>query len=770
MDAGRPARSARGSTPRPRLSDGAAVFYALTVLVGACLLFVVQPLLGRLLLPRFGGAAAVWATCLMFFQVCVVVGYAYAHALTRWLPRYAVVVNSGLMVLAIFGCPLTAPAGPPPDPHTSPASGLLLDLVRSAALPLVAVAATSPLVQHWFAASPHLARRDPYALYAVSNLGSLLGLLGYPLLVEPWLSLEQQLRWYHLGFGLLAACELTAVLASTPGRQLAKPLGVDPGPPSPPVLAPTWLQALAWMALAMVPSALLQGVTTHLSTDLVAVPLLWVLPLSLYLLSFVLAFSRRPAASPERVVALMPKAVLGVAFVLLTGLSQPLAVVVLLHLVTFFVLCWACHVELARRRPPARWLTGYYLLVALSGALGGSAGALLAPALFTSPLEYALGVAVAGALWAMTRFPFEGKSSVPCAARELGAEGTWASRPAGFRLPVITVAFGCGAVWASRSLEPPASLVLASSAAAVACVLGYSLAPVRPWAFAPTSAALLLAPYLLPSAEVMLLERRTFFGVHRVLRDESSARHVYSQGTTIHGLQSLDPARSRVAGAYYHPTGPVGEVFERLLPQRVGLVGLGVGSMAAYAGTGDHFVFYEIDPVVTAIAEDRRLFTFLADARARGADIDVVAGDGRIRLGQDQHVRYELLVLDAYASDSVPVHLLTREAFALYWERVTPSGLLLLNVSNRYLDLGHVVAAIARDAGVMARERLDTASPAEERAWERRDGKAPSHWILLARQPSVLAALGLGAAWKEPAVAQDSPWTDDHASLLGVLR
>ena len=754
-----------GSILRGRLAK--LVLYATTLFLGALLLFAVEPLAGRLLLPRLGGAPGVWATCLVFFQASLLAGYAYAHGLGRLLPLGGqVVVHGVLFALALSVSPHTAPAETPPPSGAFPALWLLGELGRWVGLPFLLVAATSPLLQHWFALGRHRSARDPYFLYAASNLGSLAGLWGYPLLIEPLLPLGVQVGWWSLGLGVLGACELICV-ATLLGRHGSARPADEPDRSS---THSNRLEQLRWVALAMVPSLLLQGVTTFVTTDLSPVPLLWVLPLGLYLITYVLAFATKQPVPHERVKRWAPLAVLLVAFVLTTGLVQPLGVVLVAHMSAFLVLCWACHGELARRRPPVAELTRFYLLISVGGVLGGLLGAIVAPWAFNSLLEYPLAVGAVAVLSGWVAGPDEPVVDWESIAEDQpaapGATRVWRT----IRQPVVVALFGSGAVLGARSLVPPWSLFVAGPLAMVACVLAFSLHARRQRAFALSSGALLLVPFLLPSRETVLRETRTFFGVHRVVFDRSQARHVYTQGTTIHGLQSLGAGRARVAGAYFHATGPAGEVLGKIRPRRVGLVGLGVGSLAAYAEAGQHFSFYEIDPEVARIASDPSLFTFLSDARSRGATIDIGLGDGRIRLVEAPAQSFDLLVLDAYSSDVVPTHLLTREAFALYEQRLRPGGFVLLNVSNRYLDLGRVVGAVVDSLGLVGWERLDTLDTAEQRLLQARDGKAVSRWIVIGRSNRDLEPLGLGAEWRRLAARGTSVWTDDYVNIVGALR
>jgi hypothetical protein len=743
--------------------------HATTLFLAALLLFAVQPLAGRLLLPRLGGAPSVWATCLVFFQACLLAGYAYAHGLVRRLPLAAqLVVHGALLAAAIALAPRGAPPAGEPPAGVFPPIWLLGVLARWVGLPLVVLGATSPLVQHWFGLSRHRAARDPYFLYGASNLGSLAGLWGYPLLVEPFMRLGEEVVWWTWGLGALALSELLCATTLL-GQRRVPESAAPPTEFAPQSSIPTAVDRLRWVAWAMVPTLLLQGVTTFVTTDLAPVPLLWVLPLGLYLITYVLAFARMPLVPHERVKRWAPLAVLLLGFALVTGLGHPLGVVLVAHFSAFFVLCWACHGELAARRPPLAHLTGFYLSISAGGVLGGTCGALVAPLVFRSLLEYPLAVLAVAALFAWAAGPDQALTDWREVAedRQPASLATRAVRAA--RQPVIVGLLGCAAVVITRSIEPPWSFFLAGPLAMVACVIAYSLCETRQRAFALASGALLLLPFLLPSGQSVLCESRTFFGTHRVVLDRPSERHLYTQGTTIHGLQSQAPGRERVAGAYFHATGPAGEILGRIRPRRVGLVGLGVGSLAAYAEAGQRFDFYEIDKEVARIAEDARLFTFLSDARRRGAEVRVMIADGRLGLAQAPAGSFDLLVLDAYASDVVPTHLLTREAFALYRDRLAPGGFMLLNISNRYLDLGRVVGVVVNSLGLVAKACLDILDTPEQHLLLARDGKAVSRWIIIGRTNGDFAPLGLGERWKRLEATRGSPWTDDYVNIAGAL-
>lgn len=721
---------------------------AATLFVAAVLLFVVEPLVGRLSLPVLGGAPQVWITCLLFFQVALLVGYAYAHALTRVAPRAAQPFVHGALSLAAWAALLRLG---PFEGHApaSAALGLLFDLARSIGAPFVLLSATAPLVQAWAAGAGD---RNPYALYAASNAGSLAGLVAYPALLEPTFGLARQAAAWPPAFLAVTGATVACGLLARPRARATLASSIAEAE----VAAPTSRRArLRWLALAAVPSSLLSGVTAFVTTDVAPVPLFWALPLAAYLVAFVIPFSRAPAVRHAAAVRWFPFAVALVAFAALALRGHLPWIALAAHVGAFFVVALAAHGELARTKPAAAEMTAFYLVIAAGGALGAAFNALLAPAIFPGLWEYPLALAAAVALHAtMPRGDSEGDRAA--ASASAGPRDLVTAALLGIGLVAIDVASG-----ASRHR---AVLVAAGAAAACAFALSQRRRPAR---FALLSLALVVVPEAAAAFDGSAVRTRSFFGVHRVLTRGGGATHVYAQGTTIHGLQHRARDRARVAGAYYHASGPAADVLGRARAARVGLVGLGVGSLAAYAEAGQRFVFYEIDPAVRAIAEDPALFSFLSDARGRGAEVEVVLGDARLTLARAEPAAFDLLVLDAYSSDMVPVHLLTREAFATYLTRLAPRGVMLLNVTNRYLDLGPVVAAIARDLGLDGRERADAASEADAA----RDGKARSRWLVLGRADAgALEGLGLGPAWTALPPPAARAWTDDRASVLGAVK
>jgi len=749
------------------------LWYALTTFVGASLLFVVEPLAGRRLLPILGGAPHVWITCVLFFQVALLAGYLYAHLIVRLVPRRIQPILHGVSVAgAWWFLPLQPPATAPDTTQTFPALWLLGQLASTLGLPFLVTSATAPLVQGWLGQSRHRHASDPYFLYAASNAGSLLALVAYPVIIEPNLSLGAQERWWSRGFMLLSVLIFGCALHVLFGGMQHNPSDAsDPAPPP-----PSARTVISWLALAALPSSLMLGVTSFATTDVAPVPLLWIVPLALYLITFIVAFMHKPVVAHETVMRLLPWAIGLVALLHVAEVTRPIWLVLPAHFAAFFVIALACHGLIARGRPAARWLTLFYLVLSAGGVLGGVINAIAAPLLFSSLAEYPLALACAAFValavhgWSPRQSrtwqeverdtDAEPKLTAVRVARALARE----LMPAAVIAVLLVVV-----LLATRSLDDTWRMFLLAQlgAAVVAVALVYRDRPLR-------SGAVLAAVFLVPVVAARTVgnidARRSFFAVHKVVDDRSSQRHLYVQGTTVHGLQSTAPDRRRIPGAYFHRSGPAGDVLQRYPFRNAAMIGLGVGSLASYAEHGQRITFFEIDPDVAAVAEDASLFTYLRDARGRGVMVDVVLGDARMTLGKERDGSFDLIVLDAYSSDVVPAHLLTKEAMALYRSKLGPGGLILMNMSNRYLDLGMVVSALAHDAGWPAFERTDRIDTEDDRAAEKQDGKAASRWIVVAESKASVDALALGAEWQPLPPPAMAPWTDDYVNLIACLR
>jgi hypothetical protein len=853
--------------------------FAATIFVSATLLFMVQPMLGKRILPLMGGTPAAWNTCMVFFQSLLLLGYLYTHAVTNKLePRKQTRVHLTVLGVALawlLGMSLLAPDGSPvavfrslaPAGGAYPVVGMLGLLGVAIGLPFLVVSTSAPLLQKWFTYTGHESAKDPYFLYAASNAGSLISLLGYPLIIEPRLTrLEQGWLWAG-GFALLLVlvgfCARAANHPLRPPPARGKQVVADTGP------APTWLDRVRWVGYAFVPSSLMLGVTFHLTTDIASVPLLWVIPLALYLLTFIVAFSKLPGWFRPVIGNLSPVLTLMLVFVLTSGAMSShnsLAFYALtIHLVVYFATALLMHSELALARPNPKYLTEYFLWISVGGVLGGIFNAILAPVLFPSDYEYAIALAVGCMLVPVldaqpeTMALFRRRMIL---ALDFLVPLALAGLVAGLFAVSDEPRFGAAVGWCGDNLNgllarlgvgyavSTKTLVLIPLYA-LPCMLAFVFID-RPLRFGLCVAAVFAATFAQSDVgEKVEHTVRSTFGIMKIEKydegypafefgdpsevvadgqERTTYRYWHQQpfrkllhGTTLHGVQAdgtwtlplLDDVQQLTAtdpwavlalrGAqasfdfrqepltYYHRTGPVGEIvrrFRAIDPNGpIGMVGLGTGSIAAYAQPGQSLTFYEIDRHVVDLMEGGQYFSYLQDARNRGAVVKIVLGDARLRL-ETATDKYGLLLIDAFSSDSIPVHLLTIEAIELYKTRLKEHGLLALHISNRYIDLEPVVARLAESSGLKCRVFSDN----------RKDfsGKTESSWVLLARTEADLGdavtgydgdtrfgavggtvawflfdnppASGHRFAWRpltlDPAV---KPWTDDFADVMQVI-
>jgi hypothetical protein len=753
--------------------------FAGTLFLSAALLFSIELMIPKIVLPLLGGSPAVWNTCMVFFQAALLGGYLYAHLLTKWLrPGGQIAVHVVMLALPFLFLPVPVTSaevlqliGQPYE--AEPKFWLLRLLAVTVGLPFFVVASTATLLQKWFASTRDPAAGDPYFLYAASNFGSMVGLFGYLALLEPLLLLSQQNLLWTIGYGFLVAA-ITLCAIATWVRQRPKELNEAPQPVTddPVVLQekPVTLgRRLHWLALAFVPSSLMLAITMYITTDVAAIPLLWVMPLAIYLLSFILVFARRqivPLGSMQRA---LPFVTLAVVFLFLARVGLFSWHLVLFHWAVLFVAAMSCHGQLAQDRPPTRYLTEFYLWLSLGGVLGGMFTALAAPLLFQGGvLEYPLMLVAAS--WLR---PGPGLRDSPSLRRWLD-----------LLMPLAMVALAIALVVGLKQYDPQPKMDLISlvlGILAALCVLCIE----RPTRFALTIGAMCLA---VSAADIRgghtLHVERNFFGVIRV-QDETQRpfRHL-AHGSTLHGLQRLKDGRPDPECeplSYFTRSGPIGQVFEVFqeqsaaeagkarLPRRVCITGLGVGALASYAQPGEEWTFYEIDPAMQRVAEDERYFTYLATCRKTRSDYQIVLGDARLRLKEAPDHGYGLMVLDAFSSDSVPTHLLTQEALALYQSKLAPGGMLAFNVSNRYLDLKPVLAnlAAAADPPLICYSRDDyDLTPEEQEA-----GKSKSQWLVLAPNDEAVGKLTGDERWQRLEGQRGARlWTDDYSNIFQVLR
>ncbi|TBW39469.1 hypothetical protein EYW49_06245 [Siculibacillus lacustris] len=723
--------------------------FAGTLFLSAFLLFSVQPMFTKMVLPKLGGSAAVWSVAMVFFQAVLLAGYGLAHLLTTRLGlAKAIGVHLMVCLAAAVVLPIAVPAswGAPPERFTE--VWLIGLFALTVGLPFFAVSVNGPLLQAWFARTGHAHASDPYFLYGASNLGSFLALLAYPVVIEPWIGAQAQARLWAGGFLVLAAliAALGAVTLKTAPAGAAREVRTKPEP----IAA---RRALRWVFLAFVPSALLVAVTAHISTDVAAAPFLWVLPLSLFLATFVLVFRHRPLPPHGAMLAVQP--FLMAAVVALTALPVlPLPARVALELAAFFVAAMVAHGELAADRPKPDNLTAFYLWMSLGGVLGGIFAGLLAPAIFTTIAEYPILLVAALACRPGLRRPSTAdlRRALPWVA---GAALLFAL-PVALHLPLGTLTD---------------ATLLALVALAVVLVVMARADDLR---LAGTFAVTLFAAVGFAPGLAKVESVRSFYGVHRIAESADGQFRFLFHGTTIHGAERIrDVAGAPIDGrprpaTYYWSGGPLADVIAAARAAgggriaRVAAIGLGTGSLACHARAGEAWTFYEIDPEVVRIARDPAKFRFLAACRP---DQEIVVGDGRLTLARADRPAADLIVVDAFSSDSIPVHLLTREAIRLYRDRLGPHGLLAFHLTNRHMDLLPVAAALGTAEGLTVWSRVghpDAAGEAEH------DGT--SAVAVMARDPADLATIAGDPAWRRMAPeTQVAAWTDDHADVLAAI-
>ncbi len=738
---------------RAQCFDVQTLVFTAAVFLSAFLLFLIQPMAARALLPAVGGAPAVWNTCMLFFQAVLLAGYGYAHVVSRMRKlRLQLWVHAGVATLALLGTwllPFAAKTGSP-TPGSSPIPWVLIALAQAVGPSFFVLSVTSPLLQRWFTYTGHPRAHDPYFLYAAGNVGSLLSLFGYPLVFELLAPLSVQRSLWRFGYALFFVLLIYVVIRMTRlgevGRSDVQPdLKVKSA-------APPMSQRLIWMGLAFVPSSLTLGVTTFLTSDLGAIPFLWTVPLGLYLVTFVIAFSPR-LSFPSR--KLVP-AVAGLALFAAVTSGHPPEVVPVwlslgLHLGAFFVVALVFHGRLAERRPQAEHLTAFYFWISVGGVLGGLFNAVIAPVLFPWSIEYPLVLGIA----CLTRLP-----TGPHVAT------FWRSQL--FRAAAFA-AIGIAILWISRTIIADRALGSSYGWFNVPLLLLAVVSLRWPSGLAVMVVLLPLGNLTLESANRTSHLSRSFFGVHHVLR--SAELSVYKNGTTVHGIQSLSPDQQTrcTPRTYYHPDSPIAVALAVLRSRgpltRVGLVGLGVGSLASYTRPGEHWTFFEIDPEVQRIAADPAKFTFLSECVASKARADVEIADGRLALAAQAKGTFDVIVVDAFSSDAIPLHLLTRQAVEIYRTRLRPGGTVLFHVSSRYYELSGLLSRLASNSKMFP--LIGHEFPTDEE--EEKLGRLASTWIALARDADT--ATLLAKAFHPLAPAPDAPlWSDDDASLLSILR
>jgi hypothetical protein len=737
--------------------------------VSATLLFLVEPMLAKMALPLLGGAPAVWNTCLVFFQATLLAGYLYAYAATKWLSRHAqIALQIALALTPLAVLPLHIPVGWEPPTESSPVLWVLAMLAVAVGLPFFVLASSTPMLQRWFSQSGHKSASDPYFLYAASNAGSLVGLLAYPLILEPTLRLSiQSYLWswgYTVFLALTVACGALVWRAKS-GTAVAQaaPLEEDREADR----SATNRQRLRWIALAFVPSSLMMGVTTALTTDVPAIPLIWVLPLAFYLLSFVLVFAKRPPVPHEWLIRRLPFLMLLALLAYVSKIYLPLMILFPLYLLTLFAVAMMCHGELALSRPKISRLTEYYLWISLGGVLGGIFNSLVAPLIFSTVLEFPLVLIFAAAL----KPPVDQKPETPTEAAKSRRNDLLLPLALGLCAAAVFLGVAHGGFLSSSILK---RLTVIAIGCLVLFCMSFGKRPIR---FAAGLAVLLAAGLLYTGTYGPSLHtERNFFGALRVTNSPNGRFRYLIHGGTIHGAQSLEAARSREPLAYYTSSGPAGSILSAVQAKTLtgsagearkanwAVVGLGAGAMACYLQPQESLTYYEIDPLVERVALNPNYFTYLQECAPAAR---IVLGDARLQLRAAPDSSYDPIVLDAFSGDMIPMHLMTREALALYVRKLAPGGMIAFHISNLYLQLGPTFGALAQDSGLVCLMMADNSlTQAQSDA-----GKLPSRWVVMARSRADLGTLATDPRWTPVNVPSGTQvWTDDYSNLLRVIR
>ena len=764
---------------RPRVP---ALLFAATILLSAFLLFQVQPLIAKLILPWFGGSAAVWTSCMLFFQMALLGGYAYAHWVNGQTGRKQTIIHLVLLALSFFSLPILPSPAWKPQGVEDPLLRILGLLAATVGLPYFLLSSTSPLLQSWYSRSNGGAM--PYRFFALSNAGSMLGLLTYPVLIEPYLTSGQQAWMWSISYvAFVLVCGVVAWRSRDSHGARSSDASVPAG------AKPSWTDRLVWMGLAACASALLLAVTNHLTQNIAAIPFLWVLPLSLYLLSFILCFDSDRWYFRWLFIRLGAVALPAVAYAISTVSDiGNLKLALGFFCTALFVLFMVCHGELARRRPTPAYLTSFYLMVAMGGAMGGLLIGFAAPYFLNGLYDLPIVVSLTGFMLVYLLWQERGQAG----SKAIG-EASFLSQPSDkVAVSVLTAAlagyiavrlaaakFGYPAFLKTPFLNAPYdSPVLLGIAGLIAAYIfwrgrgalddksvneGFVTLVIA--AGLAIGMAGFLARDTFNNVKDSRLLARNFYGALRVYDQESSGSmgpvRTLRHGTIDHGEEFLLPQNQRFATTYYAVDSGVGKAIQKLQisgPINVGVIGLGAGTIATYGRPVDHYTFYDINPLVLHIA--RTEFRFLRQCLAQN---EVVLGDARLSLEREPSKQFDVLAVDAFSGDAIPVHLLTRQAYKLYWRHLKPDGVLAVHVSNKYLNLSPVVALSAAEDGKQAMMISNEADDEKE--------IAAADWVLVSSRPGFFEQPEIkNATEKIEPIPGLRTWTDDYSNLYKILR
>ena len=725
--------------------------FAGTLFMSATLMFVLQPMFGKLLLPLLGGSPAVWNTCMVFYQTLLFLGYLYAHYLsTKFNQRRQIQIHAAVIILSLIALPIALPANTIPPSDGNPTLWLMWTLLLAIGLPFFVISTTSPLLQKWFSKVGHHTSDDPYYLYGASNAGSMIALLSYPFLLEPNVGLLSQQTLWSVGFGLLVLLVLACAFMLWRTQQTVAEVATETVSE---VDSPRLFTKLYWLALAFVPSSLLLGLTNFISTDIASVPLLWIIPLTLYLLTFILVFSKWADKIHPIMVMLQPIVLLPfIAYAFVDPAALPFWLNLILHLLAFFLAVMVCHGELAKHRPHAQYLTTFYLIMSFAGMLGGMFNAFIAPFIFNAVYEYPIMIVAALLL----------------------RPGFYSQKPSlQVIFPAVLLIIGLAVYGFSDRLS---QALVYSATNGLILLAGLSFA----FRARSISLGLLTGVILFFTLGIQQLisntiyQERSFFGVfsvrESVLMDENQQPEKYHElfhGTTKHGAQRLASHLQTEPLTYYSRPGPMGQLFsvydEQSENWTIGAVGLGAGALVCYAKKQQQWTMYEIDPVVIEIAKNPQYFSYLQRC---GNNTHFKVGDARLSLDAESDEKFDLLIMDAFSSDSVPTHLLTREAIELYFKKIKPNGILAFHITNRHLDIKKVIADHVMQLKLAA--LIQEFTPQNPLPLV-----VATDWVVMAKNPQTLAPLRqsqLGNWQKLPLYFDMKSWTDDFTNIIEIWK
>lgn len=730
--------------------------FSLTLFLSAFLLFSIQPLFGKMVLPLLGGAPMVWNTAMLFYQAVLLGGYAYAHIMAKFLNiRTQAIVHIVLFSVFAFVLPFVLEEGiePPIEPGQLVPWQIALMAVTIGG-PFFVLSGCAPMLQHWFSKSGHEDSGNPYFLYAASNAGSMIALLSYPFVFEPTLTVPDQSAGWAMGYYVLIGMLVIAALlvwrknAVKKGDQAKTATQIAAEQAEKPLLK----TKLTWMFLAFIPSSLMLGVTTHISTDLAAFPLLWVIPLALFVSTFIIVFAKREIISLEKITQFHLIFFIALIFTFIGDVISSKPALIILHFIVFFLSALLCHKHLERLKPSSEHLTEFFFLMSLGGVCGGIFNALLAPVLFMLPIEYGLVLALA----TFTRYMDKDNQSLAHFKSQIMAKSAY--------IPFALILFFLVCAEFAYRNQYVSVLILGLFGI---CMMMTFIEKQR-WMFAIASMVILLASqnnFKNNLGDLLHLDRN-FFGVTRVFDSNDKGMRMFLHGTTLHGAQALEKEHRLSSITYYDQNGPAGNLFELVGradgPQAIGAVGLGIGSVACYTRPGRHFDFYEIDPAVQEIAEDDSLFTYLSDC---GSPYDIILGDARLKMQKAPDGKYDMIFIDAFSSDNIPIHLITKEAFAMYFDKLTPDGVIVVHISNRYLNLRPLVHVLAEEFGATALFKDQLGGTLEGTDIE----FMHAIYSMMSRDEDKIRTLKGEFNWEEYTGPEKKIWTDDFANPLSVM-